>query len=132
MTRLAMLQAARHWLPTYRGKKAVRGYAKWFGVDLGCALKELQILGVALDPGYVERLSAELQNRARRRPAAKEPSNGIPEGYGSEWDDDFACIVGFTSGGAPYGVTWEQDDEFNNEDRMVPEQDDPDPDSVPF
>lgn len=115
MTRPERLQAARHWLPTYRGKKVVRGYAKWFGVDLGCALKELQLLGVALDPVYVERLRAALQSGARRRPARKQSPPGIPEGYGSAWDDDFACIVGFTSGGAPYGVTWEQDAEENDD-----------------
>lgn len=49
MTRRGRLDAARHWLPKYTGKNVVRGYAKWFDIDLGCALKELQVLGVALD-----------------------------------------------------------------------------------
>jgi hypothetical protein len=84
----------------------VKAYAKRFGVDLGCALKELQLLRVALDPTYVERLSRRLQHRIdRRRPKAV---SDIPEGYGVDWDDHFSFIAGFTPGGAPYGTTWEE------------------------
>lgn len=107
MARSARLAAARHWLPKYAGKNVVRGYAKWFGVDLGCALKELQTLGVCLDAVYVARLRTTLQNSSRRvaTPSTQE-EDGIPEGYGEDWDDDFEYIAGFTSGGAPFGVPW--------------------------
>ncbi len=104
----ARLMAARHWLPTFTGNNVVRGYAKWFGVDLGCALEELRVLGVELDPSYVEALTRTLHNRGKRRPTVEPAPAAIPEGYGSEWDDDFAYIAGFTSGGAPFGVTWDQ------------------------
>lgn len=66
MTRRGRLEAARHWLPKYAGKNVVRGHAKWYGVDLGCALKELQMLGVALDPVYVAQLRKTLQNASQR------------------------------------------------------------------
>lgn len=98
MKRPARLQAARHWLATFNGKNVVRAYAKWFGVDLGCAVKELQLLGVKLDRGYLEALGTTLQNRGKRREGAEIPTEQIPEGYGSEWDDDFAYVAGFTSG----------------------------------
>jgi hypothetical protein len=104
--RRTRLKVAREWLPSFKGKNVVKGYAKKFGVDLGCALKDLQLLRVPLDPAYVERLRRRLQRRIdRRRP--KEVSD-IPEGYGVDWDDNFSLIAGFTSGGAPYGTTWEE------------------------
>jgi len=104
--RAARLKAARQWLPTFKGKNVVKAYATRCGVDLGCALKELQLLRVPLDPAYVERLSRRLHHRIeRRRPKA---AADIPEGYGVDWDDNFSFIEGFTSGGAPYGTTWEE------------------------
>jgi len=104
--RAARLKAAREWLPSFKGKNVVKRYAKKFGVDLGCALKDLQLLRVPLDPAYVERLSRRLQHRIdRRRPKAL---SDIPEGCGVDWDDNFSFIAGFTSGGAPYGTTWEE------------------------
>jgi hypothetical protein len=87
----------------------VRGYATWFGVDLGCALKELQVLGVALDPRYVARLRTTLQNRGQRVVARPSEQSELPEGYGVLWDDNFQYIAGFTSGGAPFGVPWPYD-----------------------
>jgi hypothetical protein len=129
MGRPARLQAARHWIPTYSGKSIVHGYAKWFGVDLTCSLKELELLGVPLDPVYVERLRVTLQNRVQPK-RTKEPERAdIPEGYGEDWDDDFACIAGFTSGGAPFGVTWEEAEALDA-DAPAPAPDDDDEDPV--
>jgi hypothetical protein len=102
----ARLKTAREWVPSVKGKNPVKAYAKRFGVDLGCALRELQVLRVPLGPAYVERLSRRLQHLSdRRRPKAV---SDIPEGYGVDWDDNFSFIAGFTSGGAPYGTTWEK------------------------
>lgn len=65
MKRPGRLQAAISFLPTFSGKNVVRGYARWFGVDLACALAELQILGIELDSVYVERLRVTLRERER-------------------------------------------------------------------
>lgn len=111
MTRRGRLAAARHWLPKYTGKNVVRAYAKWFGVDLGCALKELQMLGIALNPVYVAQLRTTLQNASLRVVASADEEPEFPEGYGEEWDDDFEYIAGFTSGGAPFGVPWPSDEQ---------------------
>jgi len=98
------LQAAVSWLEKYPGKKVVRGYARWFGVDLICAARELQMLGVALDPGYIERLHASARARCTRRAklTQEEPLDDLIES-----DDDFSFIAGYTSAGIPYGVPWE-------------------------
>lgn len=71
MNRVARLQSAIGWLQRFEGSNVVRSYARWFGVDLGCALRELRILDVELDPVYVSRLETTLRNRPPRptRPA---------------------------------------------------------------
>ena len=66
MNRAARLQSAAGWLKRFEGSNVVRSYARWFGVDLGCALKELRCLRVELDPVYVSRLETTLRNRPPR------------------------------------------------------------------
>lgn len=132
MARRARLQAARHWISTYAGKNIVRGYATWFGVDLACSVKELQLLGVPLDPVYVERLRVTLQHRERTKRSPEPDLGDIPAGYGEDWDDNFAYIAGFTSGGAPFGVTWEEAEAADADGAAPVLDDDEDPDSIPF
>ena len=48
LSRNGRLEAASQWLTTYKGKRIVRGYAKWFRVDRATALHDLQLLGVRL------------------------------------------------------------------------------------
>ncbi len=112
MSRPARLQAARHWLVSFGGKNVTRGYARWFGVDLVAAVKELQLLGVELDPCCLAAIPTPPQ---RRRGKHIEPvADKVHEGYGDEWDENFAFIAGFTSGGAPFGVTWDEASETEN------------------
>jgi hypothetical protein len=113
MKRPARLQSARSWLEKYPGKNVVRGYRKRFGVDLVCAYKELEILGIRFDPSVV---AASLKSAAgaavaRRRKKAERAERPQPSPYGEmyvDWDDNFAYIAGFTPGGAPFGITWEE------------------------
>ena len=112
MRRAARLQSARHWLAGYSGKNPIRSYAKWFGVDWMCAVRELEILGVKLDPVYVQQLRTTLDERPKHRKAAKAAKAaseaGVDlDGCGEEWDHEFQFIAGRTSGGAPYGVQWD-------------------------
>lgn len=65
MNREQRLAAAVSFLRGFTGKNAVRGYARWFGVDLGCALLELQMLGVRVDPTYVDRVRTTLREKER-------------------------------------------------------------------
>ena len=38
----------------------------------------------------------------------KKPKNQTPEQISPDSDEHFACIAGYTEGGVPYGVTWEE------------------------
>lgn len=90
MRRPARLTAAVTWRAGYGGKNLVRGYARWFGVDLICAITELRMLGVAVDPEYEAQLrrtiSARAAWRARRR-AEKLAAKTRPVEI--EWPDDW-------------------------------------------
>ena len=68
MSRQARLASARSWLMKFSGKNVVRSYANWFGVDLLCAVKELSLCGVAVDPAYVTQLKTTFASRSSRRP----------------------------------------------------------------
>jgi hypothetical protein len=108
MKRPGRLQSARSWLPTYSGKNIVAGYRKHFGVDWICALKELEMLGVAIDPIYKQQLliTVENHNTAHRRKKAQRAQRSMQ--YDLDQGDQFAYIAGYTAGGFAYGVTWEE------------------------
>jgi len=109
MQRQARLQAAVKWRSGYGGKDLVRGYARWFGVDLLYAIVELRMLGVEVDAAREQELrrsvAARAEARARWRAAtlaakarpvevtwpADWPTEWIPvdEGWkGAVWPDD--------------------------------------------
>ena len=110
MKRAARLQAAPAWLARYAGRNVVRSYARWFGVDLGCSLVELRSLGVELDPGYVTALRRTLDG-ARRPRRADRGEDEVP----GESDDWFAYIAGYTPGGLPFGIAWEEWDSLEKD-----------------
>ncbi len=94
MLRPARLQAAVKWRAGYGGRHIVRGYARWFGVDLLCAMVELRMLGVAIDAEYEQQvrrtIAARAEGRARLRaakPAAKTKPHEIewPNDWPAEW-----------------------------------------------
>jgi hypothetical protein len=97
LKRSARLDSARAWLPKYEGKKIVHSYRRRYGVDLRCAIAELQMLDVPLDPTYVDRVRTTVENEIKRRAARKKaPSTD----HFVEVDSAFAHIVGHTEGGA--------------------------------
>lgn len=104
MRRPARLQAARAWLAAFSGKHVVKSYARWFGVDLGCALTELQLLGVELDTDYVTALRRTLRQRARGRREVRPNDADTTD----DSDEHFAYIAGYTEADFAFGVTWEE------------------------
>ena len=98
---------ARNWLPTYKGMKVVRAYRKKFCVDIICAVRELQEIGYEFKPGYVDCL---LKSEAARieQLKVKKADKRLAEEHNDEQDDTFYHIAGYTSGGAPFGLTWEE------------------------
>jgi hypothetical protein len=110
MKRPARLQAAKTWLAKYPGKSVVTGYKKHFAVDALCALVELQMLGVKLDPEYVQkvRISEQSRTEARRRERERRKAAAAPSEFDEDSNDTFAYIAGYTGAGFPFGITWEE------------------------
>ena len=102
MNRAGRLQSAKKWLESFEGKNIVRGYAKWFGVELLCAAEELQLLEVEVDAAYLERLRVTVQNRRRKK--SKAIDDGVSDLGGC--DERFSFILGHTSNGMPFGIPW--------------------------
>jgi len=132
MSRPARVQSARHWLPTYKGKNIVRGYRKRYGVDWLCAVYELQMLGVELDPAYVAHLQTTMvQQRLERQHRKQQRKAERLQEMTVESDEAYAYIIGYTSGGVSYGVTWEEwealedagdvlEEKLSDDDRQAP------------
>ena len=114
---------AKNWLPTYEGKKVVRAYRKKFHVNTECAVRELQEIGYQFEPGYVENLLRAEALRIEQLRKKKEEKREAEE-YNEWQDDNFYFIAGHTSGGAPYGLTWEQmglepwENEFDDDEEL--------------
>ena len=105
------MERAKQWLATYNGEKnkIVKNYRKLFHVDILCALKELIELGVEFPPGYVDMMkhNEECRREQMAREKAKKQARRLAVMY-PDSDGTFYYIAGYTSGGAPYGVTWEE------------------------
>lgn len=106
MRRAGRLAAGPAWLSRYPGKNPVRGYSRWFGVDLVCAVVELRLLGVAVSAAY----ESQLRRNAMKAPSSRvlAPDLTIDDAR-LDSDDDFAFIAGFTEGGQPFGVPWDDE-----------------------
>lgn len=108
MPRPARLDSARAWLDS-TAEVTLRAYARRYGVDRYTAHHELTMLGVTL-PVSVEQWSkrpSPVPKRARRSRSDEGESDrvddGLPNGW-MEWGGEIMFVVGFTSGGAPYGL----------------------------
>ena len=99
------LQVAKQWLLKYEGKHIVKGYRKHFGVDIMCAITELQMLGCEISQEYIENVKKTIEAEQKKRQDKKDQEifDRFPDS-----DDTFYYIAGYTSGGAPYGTTWEE------------------------
>jgi len=113
MKREQRLQAAREWIPTYAGEDIVRGYRRWFRVNRLCALLELKTCGLPISD---ERIEAALKEEERLATQRAEQKELRALELRPDQDENFACIIGYTSGGAPYGLTWDEWDQTQDED----------------
>lgn len=92
---------------TYEGSHIVRDYRKRFNVDNTCAMKDLSEIGALSPEKRAEMQQAErLRIEQKRRECEQTMEEYLAERF-PDSDDRFFYIVGYTSGGAPYGVTWE-------------------------
>jgi hypothetical protein len=109
MKKDARLQSARHWILSYTGNRIVHGYRKKYGVSLPCAASELKLLGIEISDEYIAqlRLVEENTRKQREHKALLKKQNEFEDRF-SNSDETFYYIAGYTPGGAPYGVTWEE------------------------
>lgn len=103
------LEQARQWYEEQNfteDSHIVKAYRKRFGVDNTCAKRELCMLGI-LSPDkqakYEQELKAKEEKRKRKR--EEKQNRNTDESFR---DDYFYYIAGYTSGGAPYGIPWEE------------------------
>lgn len=112
------LQKAKAWIAEYEGSDIIRAYRKHFAVSPECAFAELKLLGVAMTEEYISKFLQSQENKAiqernkklkrRARLRAKRRGENTARDAFPDSDDRFFFIAGYTSGGAPYGVTWEE------------------------
>jgi|SRR5437588_3331875 len=102
LNRSGRLRAAKAWMASYPGKNMARGYRKYFGVDPFCAVRELRMLGITIDPACEAAVLAACPQARKRKGESKKKEQLmlIEEDY---WG--FAFIAGYTAGGLPYGIT---------------------------
>ena len=115
MTREQRLQSAKStdFLSKHMAKDMVRHYARWYGVDLLCAIAELRQLGLERSPEREDAAKISLQNRLEQKRKSQEES--FSADISCDSDETFAFIAGYTSGGAPYGVTWGEMEDADGE-----------------
>ena len=112
---------AEKWVAEYDGTPyggdIIKAYRKKFAVDRMKAVEELQLLGVSLAKEQIDREKAavkayqEIQRAKRAKRKRIREQNKIQKDnpfFREEQDDIFYYIAAYTSGGAPYGVTWEE------------------------
>lgn len=108
---------AEKWVASYDGiaygGDIIKAYRKKFAVDRMKAVEELQLLGVSLTKEQVDKEKAAVRAYREMQKAKKEKKRRLREQKNKtesnlEQDDVFYYIAGYTSGGASYGVKWEE------------------------
>ena len=99
---------AKQWITEYEGEHLIRGYRKKFCVDRMSAIEDLFLIG-AIDEEKRNALRQQEQERQAlvlRKRQEKEAAEWAARH--ANQNNEFYFIAGYTPGGAPYGVTWEE------------------------
>lgn len=120
MKREARLQSAKLWLKDFKGKNVIKSYSKWYAVDVVCAMKELELLGLhftekqkmAIQKGQYDRVRQRQLMKSRKWQKERERKE-----YWAGSDEGFAFIAGYTEGGAPFGLTYLEMEEIESKGR---------------
>lgn len=108
MKQESRLQSAKYWILKYTGKNIIKGYIKHFGVDLPCAIRELKLLGVELNDQYVTQVLQSKEQLLIVRQKRREEKKQLLVQFLPDLDENYYFIAGYTAGGVPYGITWEE------------------------
>ncbi len=106
-SRQSRLVMAVQWLSNYQGSNIIKGYSTHFGVDKLCAIKELKMLGVEISEERKQQIT-DAQNglKALRKKKKDDKEDSFGMLFGS--NEHFSFIAGYTSGGLPYGIEWDE------------------------
>lgn len=115
MPQTERLEKSRKWVEAYAGDNLLKDYRKKFASDQMQTIDDLQKLGVTITPEQIaqERRAVQahqqqLKRRKAKRRAQRRAKQAEPPLFHEDQSDTFFYIAGYTSGGAPYGVTWEE------------------------
>lgn len=88
----------------------IKCYRKKFAVDRFKAVKELQSLGVVLTREQIEKEKKAVERHRQNQIRKKQQKQKEKEmtSLMLDQDENFYYIAGYTSGGAAYGVTWQE------------------------
>ena len=102
------LDQAEQWVAQYSGQHILSGYRKRFKVDLLTAIQDLFLLGV-IDQEKRDLLTKqELARQSAVHIRREEKKKAEQAALHADQDERFYYIAGYTSGGFPYGITWEE------------------------
>ncbi|ETI66642.1 hypothetical protein [Neobacillus vireti] len=109
------IENAKAWIETYDGENIVKTYAKMYGLNLKNAMKELGLIGVHINSEEREQIKRLIKERnlQKERKKEKRKRKALEIDAFNDFDDTFAFIAGYTEGGAPFGITYEEMDEIN-------------------
>lgn len=105
MSRRCRLNSAKKWVVSCKAKNIAKAYRKWYGVDYQCAFTELEMIGVKIDPQYKQQVLNSVESQRINKLKKKQEKE---VDWFEDSDENFAYIAGYTSGGVPYGVRWEE------------------------
>jgi hypothetical protein len=70
------LQSAKGWLSIYKGNNILKGCRKQYGVDLLCAIRELEMLGIVLNPEYIKAVKQSVEGGITSKEKKKDRETG--------------------------------------------------------
>ncbi|MGD7024022.1 hypothetical protein ACQCVK_15580 [Rossellomorea vietnamensis] len=117
LTRQERQQAAISWVSEYEGDNFVKAYSKKFRLNLKNSMKELSSFGFTIsseERAEIKRL-IDIQKQEKENKKRKKEVRELQDLI--ESDETLAFIAGYTEGGAPFGITHEEMQEIENEER---------------
>lgn len=93
LKKAARLARAKDWIKAYTGKHLVKGYSRWFGVDMLCALSELKLSGVAFTLEAENQIIKSYHQHIEQKRNQKQP-RPLKVVEPLEADENFGVIIG--------------------------------------
>ncbi|MGM0379808.1 MAG: hypothetical protein ACQEQE_08700 [Bacillota bacterium] len=121
------LEVAKKWIENYEGEDVVSDYSKYFGVNKVCTVQELEILEYGLSQEYMNEIKRVYEYNLKNK------NQKLDEISGNEFQNsEFYFIAGYTPGGFPFGITWEEHEKEKSGEKKNEIEVEKDSDGIPF